>query len=378
MRVLVIDDERAMLTVMKRMLAKLEDVRTAACCQSADEALDAIARSSFDLAFIDIKIGRDDGLELARRLREGNSDMDLVFLTSHKEFAIDSFDIYPLDYMVKPISRERLQQTVARAVQRRVQASPAAAAAETQTRLQVQALGGLDVSSAAAGAVRWRSKKSAELFAYLLLGRGRYVSKSRILEELFMDMAEENARTYLNTAAYQLRQALHPHGLRNAVISSQDQFRLDYAQLEVDFVQFEAFVEGLDVLHADNVAEALHWEQRYAGDLYEDKSYMWALTERSRLGKLYNQFAKRLVGWLLQCRSPEQALPPATRLAQRNELDEEANVLLLRVYGELRDHAALRKHYSHFTGLYRQELGVAVPSELEQQYRRLRAMAHEA
>lgn len=120
MKVLIVDDEPAMLLVLKRMLSKMEGVELVGSFRSAAEALEFVRGRDVDLAILDIMIAADDGLDLARNLRSIRAELDIVFTTSHAEFAMRAYDVYPLDYMVKPISRLRLAQTIARAAIRRI------------------------------------------------------------------------------------------------------------------------------------------------------------------------------------------------------------------------------------------------------------------
>lgn len=162
MKVLIVDDEPAMLLAMKRLLSNMEDVELVGSFRNAAEALDFVRDREVDLAFLDIKIAKDDGLELARSLRLIRSKLDIVFTTSHSEFAMDAYDVYPLDYMVKPISRKRLAQTITRAASRHSATAEAAVAVAvdlTPNKLTVRALGCFEASSMQAGTVKWISKK---------------------------------------------------------------------------------------------------------------------------------------------------------------------------------------------------------------------------
>lgn len=116
MKVLIVDDEPAMLLVLKRMLSKMEGVELVGSFQSAAEALEFVRGRDVDLAILDIMISADNGLELARSMRSIRAELDIVFTTSHAEFALHAYDVYPLDYLVKPISRMRLTQTITRAI----------------------------------------------------------------------------------------------------------------------------------------------------------------------------------------------------------------------------------------------------------------------
>jgi DNA-binding NarL/FixJ family response regulator len=117
-KVIIVDDEPAMLLALKRMLSRIEGVELVGSFQNAAEALDFIRDADVDLAILDIMIAADDGIQLARSLREIYSELDIMFTTSSMEFALPAYDVYPLDYIVKPISSTRLAQTMARAMNR--------------------------------------------------------------------------------------------------------------------------------------------------------------------------------------------------------------------------------------------------------------------
>jgi DNA-binding NarL/FixJ family response regulator len=115
--VLIVDDEPAMLLVLKRMLSKIEGIELVGSFQSAVEALNFVRSGKVDihLAILDIVIAADNGLQLARSLRSLDAELGIVFTTSSTEYALDAYDVYPLDYIVKPISSVRLAHTIARA-----------------------------------------------------------------------------------------------------------------------------------------------------------------------------------------------------------------------------------------------------------------------
>lgn len=362
----MIDDEKAMHIVMNRLLSEISGVVVVGCYQNAAQALEQIRQEAIDLVFIDIMIGQDHGLEVARQLRSTHSEIDIVFVTSHKEFAIDSFDSYPLDYMIKPVSKSRLEQTIARAAARISEKS--AIAGGPAGSLMVRAFGGFEVRSEHTGPARWISKKSMELFAYLLMHKGRPVSKSRIIEHIYSDMLQENVATYVNTNVYQLRKTLQALGHKNIVVHSQEQYWLILDHIKIDFLQFEDQVSQLTGIESDHIEKALACEQLYTGELFEDRSYEWSITEQIRLHSLYSQFAKRLSRYLLTHRRAEHAILLIKKLLLSDEWDEEANLLLLQAYVELKDHVSFTQHYTYISNLYQQELSVPLPVEFSEIY----------
>lgn len=368
MRVIVIDDEKAVHIVMKRLLSQMDSVGVAGCFQSAEEAIAQVRNDSIDLVFIDIMIGQDNGLEVARQLRSAHRELEIVFLTSHKEFAIDSFESYPLDYMIKPISKSRLEHTIARAAARIEQKS--LLTDKSNLKLIVRALGGFEVSSEQGRLVKWISKKSIEMFAYLLTHRGRSVSKSRIIEHIFSGMPEKNAAIYLNTTVYQLRKSLHAMGHKNIIVHSQEQYSLCLDHIEVDFIQFEEEVAQFSSIQTNQLEQALACEQRYTGDLFEDRLYDWSHPEQIRLQEMYTRFSKQLSRWLLTHQRTEEAIPLIKRLLINNEWDEEANLLLLQAYEAMKDRVSIMRHYEHISNLYQQELSIPMSEQFTKLYER--------
>jgi two-component system LytT family response regulator len=114
LKVVIIDDEKAMHLIMKRMLAKLDEIEIVGSFQETTAAFSYLANHEVDLIFLDISMPKENGLEFAKRLRESGRRMKLVFVTSYKEYAQAAFEVNAYDYIVKPVEQDRLHKTVQR------------------------------------------------------------------------------------------------------------------------------------------------------------------------------------------------------------------------------------------------------------------------
>lgn len=114
MKVVIIDDEKAMHFIMKRMLAKVDQIEIVGSFQETTAAFSYLVNHEVDLIFLDIRMPRENGLEFAKRLRESGRQMKLVVVTSYKEFAPEAFEVNAYDYIVKPVEQGRLHKTVQR------------------------------------------------------------------------------------------------------------------------------------------------------------------------------------------------------------------------------------------------------------------------
>jgi DNA-binding LytR/AlgR family response regulator len=118
---LIAEDEPLLAESLKAALAVAwPELEVAAVAQNGLDALEAAARVHPDVAFLDIRMPGLDGLELAAELadRLGERMPALVFVTAHDEYALRAFERAAVDYLLKPVSAERLANCVARLKQR--------------------------------------------------------------------------------------------------------------------------------------------------------------------------------------------------------------------------------------------------------------------
>lgn len=116
MKVLVVDDEALARRRLTRLLAELENVELVGEADNGVEALALVEDTDPDLVFLDIRMPAMDGLTVARRI---SGSTPVVFTTAYDEHAVDAFDINAVDYLLKPVRRERLERGLARVRDRR-------------------------------------------------------------------------------------------------------------------------------------------------------------------------------------------------------------------------------------------------------------------
>jgi DNA-binding LytR/AlgR family response regulator len=112
--ILAVDDERSQLGDLARMLRSSPLVEEVECADDARDALVMASRRPYDAIFLDVRMPDLDGLELARVLRRFAAPPQLVFVTAHEGPAVDAFELHALDYLLKPVGRQRLQEALER------------------------------------------------------------------------------------------------------------------------------------------------------------------------------------------------------------------------------------------------------------------------
>ena len=114
LRVVLADDERPARRFLVNLLKTFPDVELAGEAANGKDALDLIASQRPDLALLDLHMPETGGLDVARLLKAGATP-SIAFVTAHDEFAIEAFELNAIDYLLKPVERERLAATIERA-----------------------------------------------------------------------------------------------------------------------------------------------------------------------------------------------------------------------------------------------------------------------
>ncbi|MEU8892781.1 response regulator transcription factor [Streptomyces sp. NPDC048442] len=126
LRVLAVDDEKPALEELLYLLRADPRIRSAEGATDATEALLRINRAldagpdgddAIDVVFLDIHMAGLTGLDLARLLAGFARPPLIVFVTAHEGFAVQAFDLKAVDYVLKPVRRERLAEAVRRAAE---------------------------------------------------------------------------------------------------------------------------------------------------------------------------------------------------------------------------------------------------------------------
>lgn len=110
---IIVDDESVAREILENHLGRIGSIRVAASCKNAIEAFRAINEQQVDLVFLDINMPGIDGLSFVKSMTR---DIKVIFTTAYREYAVDGFDLRAVDYLLKPISFERLLQAINRFV----------------------------------------------------------------------------------------------------------------------------------------------------------------------------------------------------------------------------------------------------------------------
>jgi two-component system LytT family response regulator len=113
LRVLIVDDEPVARHRIRRLLRADRDIDVVGEAADGAAAVQAIAEKQPDLVFLDVQMPELDGFGVLRRVGPGRAP-GVIFVTAFDQYALRAFEVHAVDYLLKPFTRERLLDAVAR------------------------------------------------------------------------------------------------------------------------------------------------------------------------------------------------------------------------------------------------------------------------
>jgi two-component system LytT family response regulator len=179
LRALIVDDDRISRMRLRQLQECVPGIQISGECADGQSALDALCTGSHDILFLDVNMPDMDGFALLEQLDPATQPI-VVFVTSFDEHAVRAFETCALDYLVKPVSAERLLKTLGR-IQARVSREEAplpapASTADEPTRFVVRSGG--HTSFVSAGEIDWM--EAAGNYAIFHVGRFNHMVRETL------------------------------------------------------------------------------------------------------------------------------------------------------------------------------------------------------
>lgn len=119
LRTLIVDDEPLAVERIQVICAELPAINVVGTASDGAAALRLSEKLEPDLVLLDMTMPELDGLGVARKFAEEDNPPAVIFVTAHDHFAVEAFDLEAIDYVLKPVSSERLDRAIERAIARK-------------------------------------------------------------------------------------------------------------------------------------------------------------------------------------------------------------------------------------------------------------------
>ena len=214
MRILVVEDERALCETIVRSLRRL--AYSVDPCYDGDTAIDLLGSERYDLVLLDLNLPGADGMTVLRTLRQTDRETRVLILSARSEVAdkVEGLDAGANDYLAKPFHLEELEARIRSLTLRQftqndvvLHCGPLSFDARSRT-------------ATAAGQPLALTRKETGILEYLLLHQGRPVSQEELLEHVWdnsVDNFSNSIRVHISALRKKLRAALGYDPVRNRI-----------------------------------------------------------------------------------------------------------------------------------------------------------------
>ena len=239
MRILCLDDEELALQMLEMCVKKARPDAEVWSFDDQDALLEDAEESGCDVAFLDIHMRGMNGVEVAKRLKDINPKMNIIFVTGFSEYKADAMDMKASGYIMKPVTVEEVKEELDN-LRFQIGMVP-----KKNALLRVQCFGNFDVFLPNGDHVKFERSKAKEVFAYLVSRHGSSCTTRELFAVIFEDQPyEEKIQNLLQTYIYSMIKTLKAVGAESAVVRSYNALAVNPDVIDCDYYRFKELDAG--------------------------------------------------------------------------------------------------------------------------------------
>ncbi len=274
-RIAAVDDETHVLERFERMVSDRTELELCGLFETGEQLLVYLKENPLDAVFLDIEMPGVNGLQLADHIQNLNENIDIVFVTAFNQYAVEAFELQAVDYIMKPLTEERLGKTIRRLLKTgRTEARP--------RKPFIQCFGDFEVFTGGE-AMTWKNSKAKEVLAFLVHKNGVPVGWEKIAAAVWPDFTSEKAQTNFHATTYLLRKRLAEAGLSQILESVRGNYRIITDKVDCDAYRLE---EMLNTNRMKRKEDMYLLEQLVLKGYMEASGYDWAYPKAAELDAL--------------------------------------------------------------------------------------------
>lgn len=235
-RIAAVDDEMHALKRFERMVHKDNEIELCGLFDTGEQLLAYIKDHPLDAVFLDIEMPGVNGLVLSQQILDVDEHIDIIFVTAFNQYAVEAFELQAIDYIMKPLKKERLDKTVKRLLKTKGKTSKSG-------KLFVQCFGDFEVFLDGEAMV-WKNTKAKEILAFLVHKNGVSVNWEKIADAVWPEYDFEKAQTNFHANMYLLRKKLAEEGVTQILEGGRGNYRIVKDGFSCDLFQLDALMKG--------------------------------------------------------------------------------------------------------------------------------------
>lgn len=344
MRVMIVDEKPFILKRFEKNLSEIDGVDIIGKYTNPHKALTAVMKDGPDVIFLDVEMHELNGIDFAEIIKDKIPNTHIVFVTACKDYAIQAFELNAIDYLVRPVNKERLRETIARI---KVQKGDMNIPYKKLNKKKVCFFESMNFVNSYGDHidVQWRTKKTQELFALLVHYHGKKFRKDIIVDQLWPCHNWENGISLLYTAIYHIRKTLKEINFDIEIKNAENAYTLYLNDISFDVDEWTNRIENLPPLSKNTYFEHKEVIKLYKGDYLNDLNYTWAEVEKKRICSVWLYHVKKVANFLVENEEYIEAIKLYHYVQNICPTREESYFNLMKLYNKLNDLNAVEVQY---------------------------------
>jgi two-component SAPR family response regulator len=362
LRTILVDDEELSIKRLKKILTEYSEVQICNVFSNSLEAYEYIKENKIDVAFLDISMPDIDGMTFLNMLHDIDNNIDIVFVTGYDEHAVKAFELNALDYLMKPVTSERLQNTLDKIKKKRPQV-------QENSGIKVSFFNGFKVCIAGGEGreIKLRSPKTEELFAFIVY-KGT-TNREEIVDTLWEGFDFDKALKNINSNMYYIRKALSFYGLEDCIKTGKKEISIKTGRITCDLFEFERLIKESKIAGIKDSSFYEKTIELYSGGFLNGKGYEWAVEKARNLEKDYIELLEEAARFYMEYEQPQRALVKLYKILETDSLREDVHNQIILLYMELGRENEARQQYLALEKLLLEELGTKPKEKIRELFK---------
>lgn len=252
MKIAIVDDEKLAQESLKKILETLCPGAEIVAFYWAEELLKYEEKEDFDIAFLDIHLGKMTGLELALQLKRFAPQCNVIFVTAYEQYAIKAVQLHASGYVLKPYTQEDIQAELDNLLYPREEEP-------VKGKLIIRTFGRFEVLDGQMHPIHFSREASREILAYLVDAKGTPVRSADIAEDVFDCEMDKNVSKKISQYIRDLMNDLQKAGYPDVVSKDWKNTFLNVEAVDCDLYRlFDGEPHAINRFR-NNYLEEYHW-----------------------------------------------------------------------------------------------------------------------
>lgn len=233
MIILLVDDEPLSLDNLEEAVSSVEPEAELFSCLRPEEALEVARKHPVDIAFLDISLRNQSGIDTAVELRRITPNINIIFATGYGEYMAEAFYLHASGYMMKPITADKVRHEL-NDLRRPVEAPP-----DAPRRIRIQTFGNFECFIDEVP-VSFQYNKTREMLAYLVDRCGAFVTNGELMGILWEDSTDTFSHgSYLRNLKTDLSSTLSAQGCEDIVVRKRGMIAILPERVDCDYFRWK-------------------------------------------------------------------------------------------------------------------------------------------